>query len=130
MMVQNLSIGLVSAGALTGQRVYAPDRLLYPLRRHRGTWEGKFERISWDEALDTVAGEIKRVRDTYGPASILYISMGGDLAYLHTFPQMDKVLCLAGGYTSTWGVTSFGAGMYAQRATYGTYYTCNTRTTW
>ena len=67
------------------QRVYAPDRLLHPMKRIGGRGEGKFEQISWDEALETVAGQIVRVRDTYGPASILHLMMGGDLGNLHTF---------------------------------------------
>jgi anaerobic dimethyl sulfoxide reductase subunit A len=59
------------------QRVYAPDRLFYPMKRVGECGKGKFERISWDEALDTIAGEIVRVRDIYGPASILKINMAG-----------------------------------------------------
>lgn len=109
------------------QRVYSPDRLLYPMKRIGERGEGKFERVSWNEALDSVASEIVRVRDKYGPASILYLSMGGDLGNLHTARQMGIVLSLAGGFTTTWGITSFQGGMHAQRITYGTYYTCNTR---
>ncbi len=45
------------------QRLYAPDRILYPLKRAGEKGEGKFVRISWDEALDTVARELKRVKD-------------------------------------------------------------------
>ena len=50
------------------QRVYASDRLLYPLKRVGERGEGKFQQISWDEALDTIAGEISRIRNTHGPA--------------------------------------------------------------
>ncbi len=58
------------------QILYHPDRLKYPLRRVGKRGEGKFERISWDTALDTVAGEIKRVRDTYGAGAILALISG------------------------------------------------------
>ena len=109
------------------QRVYAPDRLLYPMKRIGERGQGKFRRISWDEALDTVADEIIRIRDKYGSASILRLRMVGDAVNLHTPTQMDKVLSLTGGFTATWGTTSFQGGVYAQQATYGTHYTCNTR---
>ena len=109
------------------QRLYAPDRLLYPMKRVGERGEGRFERISWHEAVDTVGGEIKRVRDAYGPASILLLSLGGDIADLHTAEQMATVLAMAGGFTGTWDRVSFGGGIYAQIVTYGTHYTSNTR---
>jgi molybdopterin guanine dinucleotide-containing S/N-oxide reductase-like protein len=63
------------------RRVYSPLRLKYPMKRvgfepggkcgieNRG--KGEFVRISWDEAIGTVAGEIKRIREDYGPAAVL-----------------------------------------------------------
>jgi anaerobic dimethyl sulfoxide reductase subunit A len=109
------------------QRVYAPDRLLYPMKRVGSRGEGKFERVSWDEALDKVAGELKRVRDTYGPASILLALMTGDVSSLNNFGPTDRLLSMAGGYTSAWGVTSFQAGVYASLVSYGTWFASNTR---
>jgi anaerobic dimethyl sulfoxide reductase subunit A len=109
------------------QRVYAPDRLKVPMKRVGSRGEGKFERISWDEALDTVAGELIRVRDTYGPGAIILRGGGGDLGLLHRRTVIDRLLGLAGGYSQTWGYISFEGGIYAELATLGTFYTRNTR---
>ncbi len=52
---------------------YSPERILYPMKRVEGArrGEGKFERISWDEALDLVAGKMKEMVKLYGPYSII-----------------------------------------------------------
>ncbi len=60
-----------------------PDRLQHPMRRVGPRGSGEFERISWDEALGTVARELCRVRDTYGNAAILDASRTGSLSMLH-----------------------------------------------
>src|SRR6187402_1892751 len=52
-------------------RVYSPDRLQYPLRRVGPKGAGRFERISWDEALDAVADGFRRAIASDGPQSIL-----------------------------------------------------------
>ena len=42
--------------------IYSPDRLKYPMKKINGGWE----RISWDEALDTIASNLQRMKDEYG----------------------------------------------------------------
>ena len=64
------------------QRLYAPDRLQYPMKRVGTRGEGKFERISWDEAFATVAKELIRGRDTYGPASTIFLCSLADIHVL------------------------------------------------
>ncbi|MDO8700571.1 MAG: molybdopterin-dependent oxidoreductase, partial [Deltaproteobacteria bacterium] len=51
----------------------SPERILYPMKRAEGAKRGeaKFERISWDEALDTIAGKMKDCVARYGPYSIV-----------------------------------------------------------
>jgi anaerobic dimethyl sulfoxide reductase subunit A len=109
------------------QRVYAPDRLRYPLKRVGERGEGKFERITWDETLERVASEIKRVKETYGLAAIIYFCSAGDIHVFHHLPLIHRFLCLYGSYTSVWGFVSYEAGVFAELATYGTLNTSNTR---
>jgi anaerobic selenocysteine-containing dehydrogenase len=52
-------------------RVYAPDRILHPLRRVGPKGEGSFERVSWDEALALVVAQLHDVITTYGGETIL-----------------------------------------------------------
>ncbi len=101
------------------QRIYAPDRIVYPLKRVGERGSGQFERTSWDEALDTVASEIKRVMKTYGPSAVAMIFSGGDITHLHNSTLVETLLARGGGYSGTWGMHSAEGGWFASMATYG-----------
>lgn len=101
------------------ERVNHPDRLLHPLRRVGPRGGGRFERISWDEALDEVAGQLRRVRDTYGPAAILDCSYSGSTAMLHNKMSVRRLLHMFGGCTELWSNVSCEAEVFALRHTYG-----------
>ena len=61
-------------GSALRQAIYNPERLLYPMKRVGKRGEGKFERISWDEALTTVAEKLLESKEKYGPeATMAYI---------------------------------------------------------
>lgn len=70
-------------------RVYSPDRILHPLKRIGKKGEGKFERISWDEALDTIAANFQRVSAAHGPQSILPYSYAGNSGLIH-YGSLDR----------------------------------------
>jgi anaerobic selenocysteine-containing dehydrogenase len=63
---------LCSKGLAAAQLVYSPDRLKYPLRRVGPKASGKWERITWDEALDTIAERINTYKVDHGPESIVF----------------------------------------------------------
>jgi anaerobic selenocysteine-containing dehydrogenase len=72
------------------ERVYNPDRLLYPMRRMGPKGEGRFERISWDEALDEIAGRFREIAQSQdGPESILPYSYGGTMGTVNG-SSMDR----------------------------------------
>ncbi len=77
-------------------RVYAPDRLLYPMKRRANAPKGPgkpgpeaFERISWDEAIELVTSKLAATAKEFGPESILPYSYGGTLGQLNN-ASMDQ----------------------------------------
>lgn len=90
------------------KQVFAADRIKHPMKRKH--WEpltggdkslrgqDEWEVITWDEALDYVAAELKHARETYGNSSIF--SEGNEIG---------RMLNVFGGYTSRWGTGSYGS---------------------
>ena len=64
-------------------REYSPDRLLYPHKRVGAKGEGRFSRISWDEALDTIAERLTSIARKYGSEAILPYSYAGTMGLLN-----------------------------------------------
>jgi anaerobic selenocysteine-containing dehydrogenase len=114
----------VTQGFLCGKvakyldRVYSPERILYPLKRKPGVPKGPlprgreneaFERITWDEALDSIAARLQQVSDQYGSESILPYSYAGtigvlgygsmDRRFFHRLgaSQLDRTICSEAG---------------------------------
>jgi len=102
------------------ERTYHPDRLRTPLRRTGPRGSGQFAPISWEEALDTVARELLRVRETYGNAAILDASRTGSLSMLHGRAAAQRFLHMFGGCTNLWSSMSAEAEIFAVRMTFGT----------
>jgi anaerobic selenocysteine-containing dehydrogenase len=128
----------VTRGFLCGKvakyldRVYSPDRLLYPMRRRKGVPKGPlgygsvtgreadaFERISWDQALDEIAARLTHITAEFGPESVLPYSYAGTIGqlgygsmdrrffYRLGASQLDRTICsTAGGaaLSSVYGV--------------------------
>ena len=114
----------VTRGFLCGKvaryldRVYSPDRLLYPMRRKAGVPKGPlpqsreseaFERISWDVALNEIALKLKGIAAKFGPESILPYSYAGTIGqlgygsmdrrffYRLGASQLDRTICSSAG---------------------------------
>ena len=63
---------LCTKGLATVEYVYHPDRLQHPLKRIGQRGEGKWQQISWDEALSTVAEKLSQAKDKYGAESVAF----------------------------------------------------------
>nr|WP_311518839.1 molybdopterin oxidoreductase family protein [Paenibacillus albidus] len=71
------------------ERVHHPERLKHPLRRVGPKGEGRFEVISWDEAISEIAGKYKQLAAEYGPESIMPYSFYGNMGVL-SVEGMDR----------------------------------------
>lgn len=101
--------------------LYDPNRLKYPMKRVGKRGEGKFKRISWEEAIETIASEVKRIGDKYGPESRYVNYASGQSWGLHGGKNAArKLLALTGGFLNYRNDYSSGAGNVATPYTYGT----------
>lgn len=90
-------------------RIYDDNRLKYPMKRIGTKGEGKFERISWDEAITTITSKWKKLIETEGPESILPYSFYGNMGLLNAegmdrrffnrlgASQLDRSICSSAG---------------------------------
>jgi anaerobic dimethyl sulfoxide reductase subunit A len=112
------------------RRQYHPDRLLYPMKRTGKRGEGQFERISWDEALEKLAGELQRVKTTYGN-SALFVPYGtGSYNQLNGSQTARRLMNLFGGCLGIYNSYSWAAINVATPYVYGTLQTGNQRQDW
>jgi anaerobic selenocysteine-containing dehydrogenase len=100
------------------ERVYSPERILHPLKRVGPKGEGRFRRISWDEALDEIAARFREVIATHGPQAILPYSYAGNLGMLG-YGSMDRRFFHSLGASLLDRTICSTAGSHGYRATVG-----------
>ena len=82
-----------------------PDRLNYPLKRREGTkrGEGVYDQITWDEALDTIASEFTRIKETYGNEAIFIQECSGVEQNIMMNNPFFRLFNLLGGEVTRYG---------------------------
>lgn len=102
------------------------DRLNYPMRRVEGTkrGDGQYERITWDEALDTIASEFKRITEKYGNESVFIQECSGVEQNIMMNNPFFRLFNLLGGEVTRYGsyssaAISFGAVPYTYGKSWG-----------
>jgi len=103
-------------GQLQLERQYHPDRLLYPLKRVGAKGSGEFERISWEEALDTITAALQTAKAQYGAPAVGFFAGYTKEAR----PQLQRLAHAFGSpnYLTESGCC-FSATMVAEKLTYG-----------
>jgi anaerobic selenocysteine-containing dehydrogenase len=90
------------------ERVYSPDRTLFPLRRIGSKGAGIFERVGWDEALDAISTRLHTIIATDGPTAILPYSNMGTQGLIQSFGMSEPFFARLGATRlerAPWGVT-------------------------
>ncbi len=99
------------------ERTYSPDRLLHPMKRAGKKGEGRFRRISWDEALDEIAARLKAIA-AQDPQSILPCSYAGTMGMVQ-YSSMDRRFFHRLGASLLDRTLCSTAGKYGLKATLG-----------
>ncbi len=106
------------------RRINHPERLNYPMKRVGKRGEGKFERISWDEALDTITRSLKSTVEKYGNEAV-YINytsgiVGGNITRSSPYASLvARLMNCYGGFLSHYGTYSTAQISCAMPYTYG-----------
>ena len=87
-------------GIMSCRQPYDPKRLTHPLKRVGERGEGKFEKISWDQAMDEIAAKLLELRDKYGPETL---AMWDIIASVP--PSQGLHACLSSRFMGLWGAT-------------------------
>ncbi|MDP5148338.1 molybdopterin-dependent oxidoreductase, partial [Shewanella sp. ULN5] len=85
------------------KRIYNADRLQYPLKRTGERGEGKFERISWDQAIEEIGSKLNNVYDTYGARSVFWVDGSGADYALNGVDCWQRLLNTKGGFLAGYG---------------------------
>ncbi len=123
---------LCTRGMKAAEIVYSPDRLLYPQRRTGERGEGRFERITWDEAYDTIVDKLRQVAAQHGPEAVGIYTGRGNFEYglnemfapADTSESSANAVLFPFGSPNSAGVGSLcyvSYGMIAPRACFGAY---------
>jgi len=107
---------LCSKGAANRQYIYSEDRLKTPLKRTGPRGSGKFEPISWDEALNTIAANCNKIKKQNGPEAVVFFA-----GYTKYFRPYLKRLAHSFGSPNylTESSTCYQATVMAQKLTFG-----------
>ena len=98
-------VGDICIKGTAGARLpYHPERLQYPLKRVGQRGEGKWERITWEQALDEIADKLDQIRGELGPESVLVTSLPNSV------PFSETQIMLAERFRSLFGATSWTQG--------------------
>lgn len=112
------------------RRQYHPDRLTYPMKRVGERGEGRFERITWEEALETISAEIRRVREVYGNGALFVPYGTGAYSNTNGSHLARRLFNLFGGHLDAYNSYSWACINVATPTVYGTCITGNQRQDW
>ena len=108
--------GACLKGLNTHQIVYHPDRLRYPMKRTGERGEGKWQRVTWDEALNDISGKLKELTHRYGSNATAWMT---PVSPNLTWGGYARLASLTKGTLVDWWGCGDSAGPCADIATFG-----------